>query len=480
MRTRASVDILRGAILAALGLAAPGCGSSEISFPCEDPQPILAQGQDSGFDMCKGGFRRRREPVTCPNALPRAAMCMSTTPETNACSTDADCTEKPNGFCQNFGFADGPAGCTCDYGCVTDADCGAGSVCMCGDPVGHCVTASCSSTADCEGGSCSEYITLPGCGGAAFACQTPDDECASDADCAENQQCTRDGEKRICEDISCVIGRPFLVAGAARVAGSSARADWLANGVAPALEGLTSALRGELRDRWSRAGLMEHASIAAFARFTLHLLQMGAPPDLVRLSQEAMGDETEHARLCFALASAYGGASVGPGPLPIAGSLDETDTGQILAMVIREGCIGETVAALEAAEGRDSAVDPAVRGVLGVIARDEARHAELAWRTVGWALEHGDAALRAAVRAELERVIQEDYLSINPEWAPVANPERDLLRHGLAGDALRSELRVLAMRQVIQPAARALLDQCASTFGTSKLSARRDIQDAHQ
>jgi len=57
------------------------------------------------------------------------------------------------------------------------------------------------------------------------------------------------------------------------------------------------------------------------------------------------------------------------------------------------------------------ATDPAVRRVLERIARDEARHAELGYRFLRWALERADshlqqrfgAELDAALRAELAR-----------------------------------------------------------------------------
>ncbi len=150
---------------------------------------------------------------------------------------------------------------------------------------------------------------------------------------------------------------------------------------------------------------MEHASIAAFARFTLHLLAVGAPPDLVSLSQQAIGDETEHARLAFSLASAYAGEAVGPGALAIDGSLDGFDVIELVGTLLREGCIGETVAAIEARDALDGVRDAAVRGVLETIARDELRHAELAWRTLGWLVSSGRVS-RALVRDEVSARVQ--------------------------------------------------------------------------
>src|SRR5436190_13763000 len=104
----------------------------------------------------------------------------------------------------------------------------------------------------------------------------------------------------------------------------------------------------------------------------------------------------------------------------------------MIETVVREGCIGETVAALEAREALARASDPAVRAVLARIARDEARHAELAWRTVAWALSIGDERVRAAVAAafrDAERAL------------PAAEPALDLAAYGrLSGSALRAVL----------------------------------------
>jgi hypothetical protein len=105
-------------------------------------------------------------------------------------------------------------------------------------------------------------------------------------------------------------------------------------------------------------GQMEHASIAAFARFSLQLLSLGAPPDLVEASTRALADETAHTKLCFELASAYAGRALGPGKLDVENSLAVTSLLDVVELVIAEGCFGETVAALEAREAADAAADP--------------------------------------------------------------------------------------------------------------------------
>ena len=104
---------------------------------------------------------------------------------------------------------------------------------------------------------------------------------------------------------------------------------------------------------------MEHASIASFNRFSLQLLAVGAPPELVEASQRAALDEIEHARIAFALASKYGTTPVGPSSLDLAGdTLGQLDLASVTASTVEEGCVGETLAALEAEAARDAARAP--------------------------------------------------------------------------------------------------------------------------
>ncbi|HEU4410347.1 MAG TPA: hypothetical protein VFS43_34150, partial [Polyangiaceae bacterium] len=78
------------------------------------------------------------------------------------------------------------------------------------------------------------------------------------------------------------VGRPFRVEGVNRLAPLAARGDWsLPPAAAEGVDALPAPLRAELGAYWARLGQMEHASVAAFARFALHLLALGAPSELV-------------------------------------------------------------------------------------------------------------------------------------------------------------------------------------------------------
>jgi hypothetical protein len=205
------------------------------------------------------------------------------------------------------------------------------------------------------------------------------------------------------------IRRPFLVGASLRASTATPRADWTASlatpphdAAAPAAP-LDAPTRDALAAVWLRDALEEHASIAAFARFALHLLSVGAPPDLIAAAQRASVDEIRHARAAFALAQRYGGGDVGPAPLRIDDALGARSLAEIAEVTAEEGCVGETLGALLAAEQARIATDPTVQRILRGLARDELRHAELAWRFARWAIETGGDDVLAAVERGVAR-----------------------------------------------------------------------------
>jgi hypothetical protein len=315
--------------------------------------------------------------------------------------SDEDCSGFDLGYCSEEDEFEA----VCVSGCRVDEDCGGGAICECGHAEspsgGVCIRAvNCRTDADCAAGLlCASFEQV--CAPHAFACQSPDDECRTSADCGDGFcDFTPNGEHRFC-DAGVVCGRPFLVDCTARVASVVQSHDWSSASAAPCVEHLTSSQRETLALHWTRLGQMEHASIAAFARFNLQLLSLGAPSELVEQCTRALADETAHTKLCFQLASAYAGRALGPGPLDIAGSLTVTSLEGVVDLVLAEGCIGETGAALEALEAADSASDPVIRAAYAQIAADEQRHAELAFRFMRWALEQDAALVEGRIVAAL-------------------------------------------------------------------------------
>lgn len=145
MSSFSRASLLLGVVL---GIASPACSSgsdspssASIAHPCVDPTAVLIAGSDTGFDTCANGVLRRRAVLPCPGSS----------------------------------------------GCTGDASCVAGQICVCGASGGTCQAASCTSDAACENGSsCAQYVPSPETctSPTGFACQTPQDQCLAEADCA--------------------------------------------------------------------------------------------------------------------------------------------------------------------------------------------------------------------------------------------------------------------------------------------------------
>ncbi len=457
---------------------------------CEGAQLPLGD----GLQQCASGLVHRVGVPNCDSELPREEMTVVPLPEGAVaadagalpplpfeyvdeatgsyyfydCFYDSDCTASAYGSCQQGSNEGAGFSSYCSYGCAIDDDCDEGFVCECSSPAGRCVPANCATDADCPTGeACARYEYDDGCGPTVgYACTSPEDSCRFTSDCAEGYCAFEpdDGNARRCEVAECVIGRPFLVRGQDRLAVVVDRDDWVlgewANSMPRGLDNDTHARR-LAADAWARIGLMEHASIAAFARFAMQLVALGAPSSLLEATTSAMADETQHARLAFALATALGGSVVGPGCLDVAGSLDQMDLRAIVLNTVLEGCIGETVAALEARLALGETRSPQIREVLQTIERDEKRHAELAWRFVDWALRRDPS-----LGAEVSQLLQEERRSAHATWEAVrgsSNAEAGALaRFGIVGDVERKQLRKDVLDSVVAPCLAAMVARSTS------------------
>jgi len=140
------------------------------ALPCESPVPRPRGG---GYLLCADGSLRRPAAGTCETKLPRATADEPLVSE--QCATDSDCQDAAHGFCA-YG--------ACKYGCVADAECASGQACFCGEFIGTCIPATCRSDADCAiDEPCTGYQAFGFDTPDALACQSPLDECLTDAQC---------------------------------------------------------------------------------------------------------------------------------------------------------------------------------------------------------------------------------------------------------------------------------------------------------
>jgi hypothetical protein len=261
-------------------------------------------------------------------------------------------------------------------------------------------------------------------------------------------------------------GRPFMVCGRERLADVVVRDDWRD---AIAVAEVPAALRDALARAWTEDARCEHAAVASFARFTLQLLAVGAPAELVARAQRAGADELAHARAFFGLASAYAGAPVGPGVLDTADALaDGVDLERIVLATVREGCIAETISVMRLATALAGARDPAVRDVLARIVEEEIEHVELAWAFVDWALTQGDVSLRAAVA----RTFAASDAAIPRVFEPAPADASSWCACGRLDARTIAALDRATLRDVVDPCARRLLaHSTASLAATAPLAA---------
>ena len=258
-------------------------------------------------------------------------------------------------------------------------------------------------------------------------------------------------------------GRPFTVEGSARVPSVVERDDW-SRPCAPRLQGLDASTRATLAQAWAREACFEAASVASFSRFVLQLMSLAAPPELLVQAQAAIADEVRHARALFGLASAYAGHSLGPGDLAVDHALENTsDPIDVAVSLASEGCIAETISAMQLAVAAERAEDPEVRALLAGIAEDELRHAELAWSALGWMLMRGDDTMRTAVADVFRRATEQV-----PDAVSIADhlPTPVLRAAGRLSADERLEIAQRALAHCVAPAA-AVVFEPWTTFDRS-------------
>jgi hypothetical protein len=175
-----------------------------------------------------------------------------------------------------------------------------------------------------------------------------------------------------------------------------------------------------LGDYFASMALLEAASVRAFRDLRRALEAHAAPPRLASRARQAENDERRHARCVARLAKRFGGTPArwqgGASTIPGVLALLEDNAA--------EGCARESYGALVATFQARRAVDARVRRALDRIARDENRHAELAWSVLawGWSLLRVEeqARVTAAFEAALEGLHARGRMRRSPEVRTIA------------------------------------------------------------
>jgi hypothetical protein len=164
---------------------------------------------------------------------------------------------------------------------------------------------------------------------------------------------------------------------------------------------------------FAEVGHLEAASVRAFERLARELRAHRAPARLVRRASRAAKDEVRHAKVTARLAQRFGHEV----PAPRVRDVRVRSLEAIARENAVEGCVRETLGALFAAWQAKAASDPKVRTAMSVIARDEARHAELAWEIARWI----DHKIAPDARARIDRARRRAIAQLGHELTrPVA------------------------------------------------------------
>ena len=180
---------------------------------------------------------------------------------------------------------------------------------------------------------------------------------------------------------------------------------------------------GDALGAWLAANAhLEAASIDAFEILAAELGAHRAPLSLIRAARTATVDERRHSEVIGRLA-------VSRGAVPPAAYVKRGPVRDIEAVAREnavEGCVRETYAAMLACRQACAATDPTIRSAMAGIARDETRHAALAWAVDGWSQALLPPAARRRVR-EARREALEQLVE-----APLAGlPSDDRAQAGL-------------------------------------------------
>lgn len=153
---------------------------------------------------------------------------------------------------------------------------------------------------------------------------------------------------------------------------------------------------------FERDAQLEHASVPAFLQLASELAQLHAPSMLVARALDAARDELHHTALCTQIAARHLEVCARPSLPELAQRAPIASRESLVRLAIEswlDGCVNEGRAAAHAARAAELASDPEVQAVQRTIARDEHRHAELAWSILDWSIARGGEEAHAAVRA---------------------------------------------------------------------------------
>jgi hypothetical protein len=211
------------------------------------------------------------------------------------------------------------------------------------------------------------------------------------------------------------------------------------------------AVRRLAAEAWSFRCAVERDAEARFARLAGRLAAAGYPTSLVSLAERSSRDERRHAALCAEEAALRGAAS----PLEVDGPPHEVAPAGLgpedsaLYEVVAACCVTETESTAVLTTLLSLVRDGRLRSVLRTLAADEVRHAKLGWACLAHARRRGEGAfLGPLLPGMLEGAAAPDLFD---DEVPAEREDPALLEHGVLPHALKREVFVRTLEEVVCP-----------------------------
>jgi hypothetical protein len=178
-----------------------------------------------------------------------------------------------------------------------------------------------------------------------------------------------------------------------------------------------------VRTEWRSRIEAEYRSATIVHHLTLWLMQLGAPPELLRAGLRIAADELKHAELshhCFVAAGGVGGPVLPRETLGLTRRANDRLELDVARIVVEMFCLGETVAVPLFKLLREGATIAPARKALDRILVDEVRHRDFGWLGLEWLLSlPEEQPIRALIDAELPRY----FAQVRRNYASATNAE---------------------------------------------------------
>lgn len=166
---------------------------------------------------------------------------------------------------------------------------------------------------------------------------------------------------------------------------------------------------------WLRRVQAEYGSAARTHSYVGWLIQIAAPPELIRAGMRVVDDELEHASLAHAVVVATGVSArpaIDQATLGLPRRSEASLFDELLVHGIDIFCLGETVAVPLFVEMRSRCTQPVAKAALDRIVRDEVRHRDFGWEILDWLLSVDPAC----VEAELPGILRAAFARVRANY----------------------------------------------------------------